>query len=185
MTVSLELDRAAHARGIPSVFVPTGQTGIAIAGWGMSVDAVVADFLAGAAEQLVVEGRRRGGELLFVEGQGSLAHPAYSGVTLGLVHGSAPHYFVLCHKAGATEVEGFPGHPLPSLPDLVELHERISLPARPAQVAAIAVNTADLDEAAAREAVAEAAEETGLPADDPVRFGAGRLVDAVTTLVQS
>jgi uncharacterized NAD-dependent epimerase/dehydratase family protein len=184
-TVAVELDLEARRRGLKSVFVPTGQTGIAIAGWGIAVDAVISDFLAGAAEWLVVEGARRGGELLFVEGQGSLAHPAYSGVTLGLVHGSAPHYFVLCHKAGATEVEGFPGHPLPSLPDLVELHERISLPARPAQVAAIAVNTADLDEAAAREAVAEAAGETGLPADDPVRFGAGRLVDAVTTLVQS
>jgi uncharacterized NAD-dependent epimerase/dehydratase family protein len=105
-------------------------------------------------------------------------------VTLGLVHGSAPHLFVLCHKAGATEVEGFPGHPLPSLPELVELHERISLPARPARVAALAINTAGLDEQAARDAVAEAAEETGLPAEDPVRFGAGRLVDAVTAAVR-
>ena len=110
MTVSLELDRAARARGLASVFVPTGQTGIAIAGWGIAVDAVVADFLAGAAEQLVVEGRRRGGELLLVEGQGSLVHPAYSGVTLGLYHGSAPHALVLCHRAGSTEIEGSPGH---------------------------------------------------------------------------
>jgi uncharacterized NAD-dependent epimerase/dehydratase family protein len=91
---------------------------------------------------------------------------------------------VLCHKAGATEVEGFPGHPLPSLPELVELHERISLPARPARVAAIALNTAGLDDAEAHEAIAEAAAETGLPADDPVRFGAGRLVDAVTAAVR-
>ena len=86
-TVALELDLEARRRGLPSVFVPTGQTGIAIAGWGIAVDAVVSDFLAGAAERLVVEGHRRGGELLFVEGQGSLAHPAYSGVTLGLIHG--------------------------------------------------------------------------------------------------
>ena len=184
-TVAVELDRAARERGLASVFVPTGQTGIAIAGWGIAVDAVISDFLAGAAEWLVVEGARRGGELLFVEGQGSLAHPAYSGVTLGLVHGSAPHLFVLCHKAGATEVEGFPGHPLPSLSELVELHERISLPARPAKVAAIAVNTAELDDEAAHAAIAAAADETGLPADDPVRFGAGRLVDAVTAVVQS
>jgi uncharacterized NAD-dependent epimerase/dehydratase family protein len=184
-TVAVELDLEARRRGLKSVFVPTGQTGIAIAGWGIAVDAVVSDFLAGAAEWLVVEGARRGGELLFVEGQGSLAHPAYSGVTLGLVHGSAPHLFVLCHKAGATEVEGFPGHPLPSLPELVELHERIALPARPAKVAAIALNTAELDDEAARRAIAEVAEETGLPADDPVRFGAGRLVDAVTVAVQS
>jgi uncharacterized NAD-dependent epimerase/dehydratase family protein len=184
-TVAVELDLEARRRGLKSVFVPTGQTGIAIAGWGIAVDAVISDFLAGAAEWLVVEGARRGGELLFVEGQGSLVHPAYSGVTLGLVHGSAPHLFVLCHKAGATEVEGFPGHPLPSLSELVELHEGISLPARPATVAAIAVNTADLDDEAARQAIAAAADETGLPADDPVRFGAGRLVDAVTTVVQS
>jgi uncharacterized NAD-dependent epimerase/dehydratase family protein len=178
-TVAVELDLEARRRGLKSVFVPTGQTGIAIAGWGIAVDAVISDFLAGAAEWLVVEGHRRGGELLFVEGQGSLVHPAYSGVTLGLVHGSAPHVFVLCHKAGSTEVEGFPGHPLPPLTELVELHERSSLPARPAKVAAVALNTAHLDEADARAAIAEAADETGLPTDDPVRFGAGRLVDAV------
>ena len=110
-TVALELDLEARRRGLASVFVPTGQTGIAIAGWGIAVDAVVSDFLAGAAERLVVEGHRRGGELLFVEGQGSLSHPAYSGVTLGLMHGSAPHVFVLCHKAGSEEIEGYPGVP--------------------------------------------------------------------------
>jgi uncharacterized NAD-dependent epimerase/dehydratase family protein len=179
MTVSLELDREARRRGLKSVFVPTGQTGIAIAGWGISVDAVVADFVAGAAEQLVVEGAARGGELLWVEGQGALLHPAYSGVTLGLIHGSAPHALVLCHLAGATEIEGYPGHALGALPELIELHERIVLPARPAKVAAIALNTRRLDDAAARAAVAEAARETGLPADDPVRFGAAGLVEAV------
>jgi uncharacterized NAD-dependent epimerase/dehydratase family protein len=184
MTVSLELDRAAKARGLASRFVPTGQTGIAIAGWGIAVDAVVADFIAGAAERLVVEGRERGGDLLMVEGQGSLSHPAYSGVTLGLIHGSAPHAYVLCHQAGATEVEGFPGHPLLPLPELVELHERISLPARPARVAAIALNTRTLDETAAGEAIAAAEAETGLIADDPVRFGADRLLGAVLAAVR-
>jgi uncharacterized NAD-dependent epimerase/dehydratase family protein len=179
MTVSLELDRAARARGLASRFVPTGQTGIAIAGWGIAVDAVVSDFLAGAAEQLLVEGHERGGELLFVEGQGAVTHPAYSGVTLGLIHGSAPHAFVLCHQAGAVEVEGYPGHPLLPLPELVELHERISLPARKASVAAIALNTRTLDEDGAHAAIAAAAAETGLTADDPVRFGADRLLEAV------
>ena len=179
MTVSLELERAARARGLAARFVPTGQTGIAIAGWGISVDAVVSDFLAGAAERLVVEGHERGGELLFVEGQGSLLHPAYSGVTLGLIHGSAPHALVLCHLAGQTEVEGYPGQPIPPLPTLVELHERIALPARPARVAALALNTRLLDEDEARGAVEAAADETGLPADDPVRFGPERLLDAV------
>ena len=172
MTVSLELDRAAQRRGLASRFV-------ASAGWGIAVDAVVSDFLAGAAEQLLVEGHERGGELLWVEGQGAVTHPAYSGVTLGLIHGSAPHAFVLCHQAGTVEVEGYPGHPLLSLPELVELHERISLPARKARVAVIALNTRTLDEDAARAAIARAEAETGLPADDPVRFGADRLLDGV------
>ena len=178
MTVSLELDREAQKRGLRSVFVPTGQTGIAIAGWGISVDAVVSDFLAGASERLVIEGAERG-DLLWVEGQGALLHPAYSGVTLGLMHGSAPHAFVLCHLAGSTAIEGYPDDPIPPLSELVELHERASLPARPASVACIALNTRDLSEDEARAAVAAAEEETGLPADDPVRFGAARLLDAV------
>ena len=185
MTVSLALDRAARARGLRSVFVPTGQTGIAIAGWGIAVDAVVSDFLAGAAEQLVVEGHERGGELLLVEGQGALTHPAYSGVTLGLVHGAAPRAFVLCHLAGTTEVEGYPGHPLLPLPELVELHERISLPRRRAVVACVALNTRGLaDDEAARAAIARAEAETGLPADDPVRFGPEKLLDAVLAVLE-
>jgi uncharacterized NAD-dependent epimerase/dehydratase family protein len=183
MTVALELDAEARRRGMKSVFVPTGQTGIAIAGWGLSIDAVISDFVAGAAERLIVEGHRRGGELLIVEGQGALTHPAYSGVTLGLIHGSAPHAYVLCHKAGATEVEGYPGHPLASLADLVELHERISLTVRPARVAAIALNTADLADDEARAAAEEVEAETGLFADDPLRFGAGRLLDAVIAAI--
>ena len=179
-TVAVELDREARGRGLASVFVPTGQTGIAIAGWGIAVDAVVADFLAGAAEQLVVEGARRGGEILLVEGQGSLVHPMYSGVTLGLVHGAAPHLLVLCHSAGATEIEGSPGHPIPPLSELVALHERIALPARKAKVACIALNTAGIaDDEEARAAIASVVEETGLPADDPVRFGAQHLLDAL------
>ena len=179
MTVSLELERAARARGIAARFVPTGQTGIAIAGWGIAVDAVVSDFIAGATERLVVEGHERGGELLLVEGQGAVTHPAYSGVTLGLIHGSAPHLFVLCHMAGETEVEGYPGHPLLSLPELVDLHERISLPARKAKVAAVALNTRLLNEDDARAAIAAAEAETGLVADDPVRFGPERLLEAI------
>ena len=183
MTVSCELDLEARRRGIRSVFVPTGQTGMAIAGWGIAVDAVVSDFLAGAAERLVVQGAERGGELLWIEGQGALLHPVYSGVTLGLYHGSVPHLLVLCHEVGRTEIEGAGGgpHVIPPLRELVELHERLALPARPARVAAVALNTRALGEEEARAAVAAAEEGTGLPADDPVRFGAARLVDAVLT----
>ena len=179
-TVAVELDLEARQRGLESVFVPTGQTGVAIAGWGIAVDAVVSDFLAGAAERLVVEGACRGGKLLFVEGQGSLVHPLYSGVTLGLIHGSAPHAFVLCHRAGSTEIEGCPGHPIPPLAELVELHERIALPRRRATVACIALNTADFErDEDARAEIDRVAAETGLPADDPVRFGARSLLDVI------
>ena len=184
MTVSLELDREARRRGIASEFVPTGQTGMAIAGWGLAVDAVVSDFLAGAAEQLVVEGHERGGELLMVEGQGSISHPHYSGVTLGLLHGAAPHALVLCHRSGTTEVDGSPGHPLLPLPELVELYERVSLPARRAPVVCIALNTAHLDDGAAQADIARARAETGLPADDPVRNGPATLLDAVLTALR-
>jgi uncharacterized NAD-dependent epimerase/dehydratase family protein len=177
-TMALELDLEARRRGLRSVFVPTGQTGIAIAGWGIAVDSVIADFVAGAAERLVVEGASRG-DLLWVEGQGALIHPYYSGVTLGLYHGAMPHLLVLCHKAGEAHIEELPGHPIPPLPELVELYERVALPARPARVAALALNTAALADSDARRAIAAAEDETGLPADDPVRFGAGRLLDAV------
>jgi uncharacterized NAD-dependent epimerase/dehydratase family protein len=179
MTATCELDLEARARGLRSVFVPTGQTGIAIAGWGIAVDAVVADFIAGAAERLVVQGSERG-DLLWVEGQGAILHPIYSGVTLGLIHGSAPHLYVLCHEAGRTVVDGDATEtPLASLSELVDLHERMSLPRRPATVVGVALNTSKVDENAARAAIAAAEEETGLPADDPVRFGAAKLLDAV------
>jgi uncharacterized NAD-dependent epimerase/dehydratase family protein len=182
MTVALELDRAARRLGIASEFVPTGQTGIAIAGWGIAVDAVIADFIAGAAERLVVEGVARGGELLWVEGQGSVLHPAYSGVTLGLIHGAAPHLYVLCHLSGQAHVDDDVRFPMPSLSYLISLHEQLGLLPRPPKVAAIALNTRFLDEKAARAAIAAAEEETGLPADDPVRFGADRITSLVVEL---
>ena len=179
MTVSLELDREARQRGIESVFVPTGQTGIAIGGWGISVDAVVSDFLAGAAERLVVEGASRGGKLLWVEGQGSILHPMYSGVTLGLMHGSAPHAYVLCHKARQRHVDDDPRFPIPPLRDLADLHERMSLLARPARVAGIALNTRELSDEDALAEVEEVAGSTGIFVTDPVRFGPAPLLDAV------
>jgi uncharacterized NAD-dependent epimerase/dehydratase family protein len=179
MTVALELDREARRRGISSAFVPTGQTGIAIAGWGISVDAVVADFIAGASERLVIEAVERGADFVVVEGQGSLLHPAYAGVTLGLLHGSAPHDLVLCHRAGQTAVDGDERFAIPPLMEVADLYERVALLARRPRVRAIALNTRGLDDAGARAAVDAAEAATGLPATDPVRFGAGRLLDAL------
>jgi D-glutamate N-acetyltransferase len=180
MTVSLELHLEALRRGLASQFVATGQTGIAIAGWGIAVDAVVADFIAGASEQLVLEGVKRGGELLWVEGQGALTHPQYSGVTLGLYHGSAPHALVLCHRVGDQFVNDDPRFPMPPLAELVRLHEENALIARAAKVVAVALHTGAVeDDDDARALITDVELETGLPADDPVRFGAARIVDAV------
>jgi uncharacterized NAD-dependent epimerase/dehydratase family protein len=177
--VTLELDRAARARGERSVYVPTGQTGVAIAGWGIAVDHVISDYVAGAGERLVKEGAARG-DLLFVEGQGGLFHPAYSGVTLGLLHGSAPDLLVLVHKAGATALRNYPDLAIPPLPELIAAYEDAARPVRPTRVAAVALNTADLgSDGEASEAIASTESETGLVADDVVRFGPERVLDAV------
>jgi uncharacterized NAD-dependent epimerase/dehydratase family protein len=120
------------------------------------------------------------GDLLFVEGQGGLFHPAYSGVTLGLLHGSAPDLLVLVHKAGATSLRNYPDLPIPPLAELISAYEGVARPVRPTRVAAIALNTADLSsDDEARSAIAAAESETGLVADDVVRFGAQRVLDAV------
>jgi uncharacterized NAD-dependent epimerase/dehydratase family protein len=178
--VTVELDAAARARGLRSVYVPTGQTGVAIAGWGIAVDHVLADYVSGAAERLVDEGSQRG-DLLFVEGQGSLFHPAYSAVTVGLLHGSSPDLLVLAHRADATHFEGYPDLALPSLPELIQAYETVCRPLRPARVAAVALNTSSLGDDEARAAIVRTEDETGLPADDLVRFGTDRVLDAVLT----
>jgi D-glutamate N-acetyltransferase len=181
MTVCLELDREARRRGLGSAFVATGQTGIAIAGWGIAVDEVVADYVAGAAERLVLEGHRRAGDgaILWIEGQGSVNHPFYSGVTLGLLHGSAPHAILLVHEPGRDLIEGDPRYPIPPVAELVADYERLAGYVRPAPVVGVALKTNRLAEGAARAAIDETEAATGLVADDPVRFGAGRLLDAV------
>ncbi|MGZ8702236.1 MAG: DUF1611 domain-containing protein [Gaiellaceae bacterium] len=185
MSVALELDEAARARGLASCFVPTGQTGIAIAGWGIAVDHVISDFIAGAAESLVDQGATRG-DLLFVEGQGAIFHPAYSGVTLGLLHGSAPDALVLAHKHGSESIYGYEDTAIPPLAELVQAHELVCAPISETRVAAIALNTADLGaDDAARAAIASVEDETGLPCDDVPRFGADRLLDAVLSELES
>ena len=136
------------------------------------------DFFAGAAERLVDEGGTRG-DLLFVEGQGSLFHPAYSAVTLGLLHGCSPDVLVLAHRADATHFEGYRDVALPPLPELIEAYEMICRPRRPARVAAIALNPSRLSGGEAREAIARTEDLTGLTADDLVRFGSDRVLEAV------
>ena len=186
MTASLEITRALVRAGRHAAFVATGQTGIAIAGEGIAVDAVVADFVAGAAERIVCDAAERA-DWVIVEGQGALTHPGFSGVTLGLLHGSAPHSMVLCHDAGRATVKAHADIPLRRLSELVRIYEDAALWSRPAgsprvPVVAIALNTSGLATAEAERAIAGAAAQTGLEAADPVRegpAGADRLAAAV------
>lgn len=177
MTATLELERAARAAGVRSEFVATGQTGIVIAGWGICVDAVVSDFVAGAAERLVLEAAKTSPELILVEGQGSLGHPAYSGVTLSLLHGSCPDCLVLCCDALDDKIMGLVPRPAPAL--AARLYEEVAALVKPAPVAAVSVNTKGLEDAEAKEFVARISAETGLPAADPLRHSALPILEAV------
>jgi uncharacterized NAD-dependent epimerase/dehydratase family protein len=181
MTASLELARAARERGVRATFVATGQTGIVIAGSGIAIDRVVSDFAPGAAEQLVVE-NAPGADLLFVEGQGAINHPAYAPVSLALLFGAAPDALVLVHRAGRTVIEDF-HTPILSYRALIRTYETLCAGVKPARVVAVALNTVDLDEATARHAIEAAHDETGLPVDDVVRFGPHALYDAIAPRV--
>ena len=177
-TTALELARAGRAVGSSTEFVATGQTGILIAGRGIAVDRVIADFLPGAAEKLVCE-THPSTDFVVVEGQGSLWHPAYSSVTLGLVHGCCPQTLVLCHQVGRTTIEEPPYSALPPLIDMVKGYEAVASMVRPARVACISLNCKGLDPRAAREEIARVEAETGLPAGDVVAGDAPKLWDAV------
>ncbi len=177
MTAMLEIERAARGAGVRAEFLATGQTGIMIAGSGIAVDRVIADFVTGAAEQLVV-GARRDSEVLLVEGQGAVFHPAYAPVTFGLLYGSAPDVLVLCHRPQTAHIGGFRTL-IPTLSELVREHEAIVARMKPARVAAIVLDTSAFDDAAAAAVLAATARETGLPVDDPVRNGGTAVWQAI------
>jgi len=177
MTATLEVELAAREREISTEFVATGQTGIVITGWGVCVDAVVSDFAAGAAEQLVLGAAETSPDLILVEGQGSLSHPAYSGVTTALLHGSCPDCLILCADASNEPV--FPGVPRPDVEPVARLYERVAALVKPAPVVAVSANTKGLDEDAAQSFIDRLASTTGLPVADPVRHSAAPILDAV------
>jgi uncharacterized NAD-dependent epimerase/dehydratase family protein len=180
MTAQLQLVDGLRARGLRTNFVATGQTGIMIEGWGIAVDAVVADFIAGAAERITVQGGADA-DVVLVEGQGSINHPGYSGVTLGLLHGACPDGLILCHQATREYIGDYRKAAwlrIPPLSDYVKLYEHIGSAVHPTRVVAICMNTYDLDEASARAACETAARETGLPCTDRARYRAQRAVRA-------
>jgi uncharacterized NAD-dependent epimerase/dehydratase family protein len=178
MTAALQMREGLKAKGHRVSFAGTGQTGILIDGGGIAVDAVIADFIAGAAERLVLDSAKDA-DIVLVEGQGSVIHPGYSGVTLGLIHGSLPHAMVMCHQPSRVHVTNNPWVKLPPLNDLIELHEALVKHLRPAPVIAVSLNTYDLSERKAKAAIRSIERQTGLPTTDPVRFDPTPVVDAI------
>lgn len=178
MYTSLAIDRELRERGADSDFRATGQTGILITGSGVSVDAVVADFISGAVEALSPDADPDHWDI--IEGQGSLYHASYAGVTTGLIHGAQAEALVLCHEPTRTHMRGLPNYSLPSLHDCMDACLRVARLTNPAvRFVGIAANTALLDDAAANRFLGETEDEFGLPTSDPMRTGVGKLVDTL------
>lgn len=178
MYTALAMDREMRARGLKSTFRATGQTGILITGDGVPLDAVIADFMAGAVEWLTPDNDPDHWDM--IEGQGSLFHASYSGVTLALIHGGQPDALVLCHEPTRTHMRGLPDYAPPSLEALRDLALTMARIVNPSVVVTgVSVNTSALSETAALAYLAETEARMGLPTVDPFRTGVGRLVDAL------
>jgi uncharacterized NAD-dependent epimerase/dehydratase family protein len=181
MYTALAMDIEMRKRGMKSTFRPTGQTGILITGGGVPLDAVVADFMAGAVEYLTPDNDADHWD--HIEGQGSLFHVSYSGVTMALIHGGQPDALILAHEPTRDHMRGLPGYGLPSLQALRDMALPIARIANPAcQVVGVSINTQHLDEAAALDYLARVEAEMGLPTVDTYRQGAARLVDALAVI---
>jgi uncharacterized NAD-dependent epimerase/dehydratase family protein len=178
MTTQLQVQDAVRAKGHRVNFGATGQTGILIEGRGIGVDAVVADFIGGAAERLTLEAAEDA-DIVLVEGQGSIVHPSYSGVTLGLLHGSMPHAMIMCGQPSRTHVHGVEWMRIPSISEMIKLYEVTAAPLRESPTIAVALNTFDLSEADARAAISAVEKETGLPTTDPVRYAPDPIAEAI------
>lgn len=183
MVVTIELDRALQAQGHDSKFLATGQTGIMIAGEGVPIDCVVSDFVSGAAERLVLQNRAH--EILLIEGQGSIAHPMYSAVTLGLLHGCQPQGLILCYEAGRSEYDGVPGRKLCSLNEIRQACEVLAALVQPTQVIGVAMNGRLISPEQAEAEKRRVQEEVGLPVCDVFRDGPDVLVRAIEQLHES
>ncbi len=181
MYTALAMDREMKDRGLKSSFRATGQTGILITGDGVPLDAVIADFMAGAVEWLTPDNDADHWD--HIEGQGSLFHVSFSGVTMALIHGGQPDALILAHEPTRAHMRGLPGYALPSLEALRDMALPLARVANPAcEVVAVSVNTAALSDEEALACLAEVEARMGLPATDPFRFGAGKLVDALEAI---
>lgn len=179
LTATLELVQGLRDAGYDAAAVPTGQTGILIEGWGIAVDRAISDYAAGAAERLVEEAAAEH-DVLVVEGQGSILHPAYSGVTASLLHGAMPDALVLCHEAGRTVIHGYERFAIPPIGEVAGRYEQFLEPVAPAPVVGGALNTAGIDDNdEARRAIEEFAAAIDAPVTDPVRFDVEPVVEAI------
>lgn len=176
---AIEIARAAREAGFKAEFVATGQTGIMIAGSGIVVDTVISDYISGAVEKLILE--RQHHEMLVIEGQGTILHPSYSGVSLGLLHGAAPQALVLCHQPGRREMRNLPVV-IPSYAEMIIAHETITRHLFPCRVVAISLNCYGMSMDEARREVDLVENETGLPATDCVKFGCGPILKTLMPL---
>lgn len=183
MVTSIEIANGLKKRGHDAKFVATGQTGIMVEGDGLPVDCIVADFVSGAAEKLVLLNQHH--EIMVIEGQGSLVHPSYSGVTLSLLHGCFPHGLVMCYEVGRDCVAGIEHVKLPSLAELIKMYEMMAGFVRPCPVIGVAMNSRNVSLEAAHEERKRVSDELGLPVVDVFRHGADELVDAVLKLQAS
>lgn len=181
MVTSIEIANAAKKRGFNACFVATGQTGIMIDGSGIAVDHVISDFISGAAEKLVLD--RAHYQLLSIEGQGTIVHPAYSGVTLGLLHGSAPQGLILCHQPTRKTLRHFANFPILPLPYLIELYEKLAQPVHPCKVIGVSLNCFDMTDHDALQEIQKVEKETKLPATDPIKFGVDKFIDGIRPLL--
>jgi uncharacterized NAD-dependent epimerase/dehydratase family protein len=182
MVTALEINKGLKKNGWDSEFVATGQTGIMIAGSGIAVDHVLSDYVNGAAERLCWERRNR--EVVVVEGQGSVYHPAYSGVTVGLLHGCMPHAIVYVHAPTRKRIGHYEGFPIMPVKDGVALVEALMKPLQPTRVTAISLNTVGMTPAGADRAAKQIEDQTGLPAEDPIRHGVKKMVKALEKVLR-
>lgn len=180
MITAIEMAKEAKNWGWNPFFVATGQSGIVIANSGIPIDSIIGDFMSGALEEFVIE-KSKSYDLLSVEGQGTIIHPGYSGVSLALIHGSLPDAMILCHFPGRKKIKNY-NISIPPLPELIKLHEQVAKPVKPCKVIGISLNTQELREDEAKEKIKKTEEETGLPTTDPIRFGCKKLVKAMDFL---
>ncbi len=177
MLVAMELSQAMQRQGVNSKFIATGQTGILVEGDGCPIDCVIADFVSGAVEKLVLANQHH--DVLFIEGQGSLAHPRYSGVTLGLLHGCLPHGMIMCYEVGRKSAHGMEHIALKSLAELCDVYEKMANLMFPSQVIGVAINSRNVSSDEAERERERVRSELGLPVCDVIRHGPEELVQAI------